>query len=48
MTSEEYEIVMGKLVIVKLFLLKKHRDDIDAIMENLETEYLERRSNNEL
>ena len=48
MTSEEYEPAIGKLVILKLFLTAPHRAAIDEVIEGLETEYLERRSNHEL
>lgn len=48
MTNDEYETVIGRLVILKLFLTQHHREDVDAIIEKLETEYLERRSNNKL
>ena len=40
MTSDEYEIVIGKLMIVKLYMTKNHRDNIDAVIEALENEYL--------
>lgn len=48
MTSDEYEMAIGKLAIVKLFLTKPHRDAIDEVIEGLENEYLERRGENEL
>lgn len=48
MSAEDYEIVIGKLVILKLFLTQPHRDNVDIIIEGLETEYLERRTKNEL
>ena len=43
MTNDEYETVIGKLVILKLFLTQPHKGEVDAIIEKLETEYLERR-----
>ena len=48
MTNDEYETVIGKLVILKLFLTAPHRDAVDEVIEGLETEYLERRGRNEL
>ena len=48
MTNDEYETAIGKLVILKLFLTQPHRDEIDGVIEGLETEYLERRGKNEL
>ena len=48
MTNDEYETVIGKLVILKLFLTESHRNAIDEVIEKLETEYLERRNNPEL
>ena len=48
MTNDEYETAIGKLVILKLFLTKQHRDAIDEVIEGLETEYLDRRNKNEL
>lgn len=48
MTNDEYEVAIGKLVILKLFLTEPHRSAVDEVIEGLETEYLERRSNNKL
>lgn len=48
MTSEEYELTIGRLVILKLFLTEPHRSAIDEVIEGLENEYLKRRGNNEL
>ena len=48
MTNDEYEVAIGKLVILKLFLTEPHRNAVDEVIEGLETEYLERRNKNEL
>ena len=48
MTNDEYETVIGKLVILKLFLTKPHRHAVDEVIEGLKSEYLERRGRNEL
>ena len=48
MTNDEYETVIGKLVLAKLYLTHHHYADIDALIEKLETEYMERRQNYEL
>lgn len=48
MTNDEYETAIGKLVILKLFLTQPIRDEVDVLIEALETEYLERRGRNEL
>lgn len=48
MTNDEYETAIGKLMILKLFLTKPHRDTIDGVIEELEAEYLKRRGKNEL
>lgn len=48
MTHDEYEIVIGKLVLVKLYLTRPHKDKIDELIEDLETEYLERRTRKEV
>ena len=47
MTNDEYETVIGKLVILKLFLTPCLREDVDALIEKLRTEYMERRQSNE-
>ena len=47
MEQDEYETAIGKLVILKLYVTKKHRDDIDVVIENLESEYLERKNRKE-
>ena len=48
MTSEEYELTIGKLVILKLFLTERHRSAVDEVIEGLEEEYLRRRREFEL
>ena len=48
MTNDEYETVIGKLVLAKLYLTHNHYADIDALIVELETEYMERRHNFEL
>ena len=48
MESSEYETAIGKLVIVKLFLTKPHKDLIDEVIEGLEQEYLERSNRKEI
>ena len=48
MTNYEYETVIGKLVILKLFLTQPHRGKVDVLIEALESEYLERRRKSEL
>ena len=48
MTNDEYETVIGKLVLAKLYLTHHHYDDIDALIVKLEAEYMERRRNFEL
>lgn len=48
MTNDEYEVAIGKLVLLKLFLTAPHGDAVDEVIEGLEAEYMERRSNNEL
>lgn len=48
MTNDEYETVIGKLVLTKLYLTHNHRADVDALIEKLESEYMERRQNFEL
>lgn len=48
MKNDDYEIILGKLVILKLFLTEKYRNAIDGVMEELEAEYLVRRNNKEL
>ena len=46
MTNDEYETVIGKLVLVKLYLTPRHHGDVDALIEKLETEYVNRRQEN--
>lgn len=48
MTSDEYETVVGKLVLAKLHLTHHHHADVDALIEKLMVEYMERRGRNEL
>lgn len=48
MTNEEYEIAIGKLVLLKLYLTHPHKDAIDDVIEGLEDEYIRRLTNNEL
>ena len=48
MTNEDYETVIGKLVLTRLFLTHHHHGNIDELIEELVTEYLERRNRNEL
>lgn len=48
MTNDEYETVIGKLVLAKLYLTHHYYADVDAIIQKLETEYMERRKKNEL
>ena len=48
MTNEEYKTVIGRLVILKLFLTQPHRGEVDGLIEALESEYLERRRKSEL
>lgn len=43
MEVRDYEVVIGKLVILKLFLTKPYRDIIDDVIESLENEYLEKK-----
>lgn len=43
MSKEEYEIVLGKLVLIKLYLLKRDRDYIDRLIEKLEEDYILKR-----
>ena len=48
MTNDEYETAIGKLVILKLFLTQHHKDEVDGLIEALESEYLERRQSFQL
>lgn len=48
MRIEEYEIAIGKLVILKTFLTQSHYEMIDDAIEVLVSEYTERRVNGEL
>ena len=48
MSTDDYEIVLGKLVLLKLYLLKPHRDSIDILIEELEEEYLQRKGEGKL
>lgn len=48
MRVEEYEIAIGKLVILKQFLTHNHYESIDDVVEGLISEFLERRNNGEL
>ena len=48
MANDDYEIVIGKLVLAKLNLTHHHHADVDALIEKLRTEYMERRKNSEL
>lgn len=48
MRVEEYEIAIGKLVILKQFLTHNHYKEVDDMIESLVLEYLERRNNGEL
>lgn len=48
MTNDEYETVIGKLVLIKLYLTHYHHDDVDVLIEKLVTEYMERRQDFEL
>ena len=40
MRQDEYETVLGKLVILKLYLLKPLRDKVDGLIEEIEQDYL--------
>lgn len=48
MTNDEYETVIGKLTLAKIYLTHNHHNDIDALITKLETEYMERRQSYEL
>ena len=48
MRIEEYEIVIGKLYILKQFLTQNHYEDIDNLIESLVDEFLDRKNNGEL
>lgn len=48
MRIEEYEIAIGKLVIIKQYLTHNHYEDIDNLIESLISEFLERMNNGEL
>ena len=48
MRVEEYEIAIGKLIILKQFLTQNHYEDIDSLVESLIDEFLERRNNGEI
>lgn len=48
MGSDEFEIVIGKLIIAKQFMTHAYYESIDAIVEDLVQDYLELRNNNEL
>ena len=48
MTNDEYETAIGKLMLLKLFLTRPHRDSVDELIEGLEQEYLTRLGNKEL
>lgn len=43
MTDEEFELTIGKLTILKLFLTVQYHEDVDALIERLTSDYLERR-----
>lgn len=48
MRIEEYEIVIGKLVLAKEFLTLNHYKMIDEVIETLAAEYTDRRTSGEL
>lgn len=48
MRVEEYELAIGKLVLLKQFLTHNHYENIDAMIETLIDEYLERKNRGEL
>lgn len=48
MQHDEYETVIGKLVLTKLYMVGSHRATIDAVIEEIESEYIERRNRNEI
>ena len=48
MRLEEYEIAIGKLIILKQFLTMNHYEEVDNLIEDLISEFLERRNNGEL
>jgi len=48
MRIEEYEIVIGKLVLAKEYLTQNHYQMIDDVIETLSAEYTERRTSGEL
>ena len=48
MRVEEYEIAIGKLVILKQFLTYNHHENIDNMIEDLVAEFIERRTNGEV
>ena len=48
MRVEEYEIAIGKLIILKQFLTHNHYEAIDDVVESLISEFLERRNNGEI
>lgn len=43
MTDEEFELTIGKLTILKLFLTVRYHRYVDALIERLTSDYLERR-----
>ena len=48
MRVEDYEIAIGKLIILKQFLTLDHYQAVDDLVEDLLSEFLERRNNGEL
>lgn len=48
MTNDEYETAIGKLFLLKLFLTANHKGAVDGLIEELETEYIERLNGNKL
>lgn len=48
MRIEEYELVIGKLVLLKSFTTQSHYEAIDELIEVFTSEYVERRTNGEL
>ena len=48
MGREEYELVIGKLVLAKQHMTQNHYKAIDDVIEQLIDEYVERNTRNEL
>lgn len=48
MAHDEYETVIGKLVLLKLYLVQPFRDKVDELIEEIEQDYIERRGRKEV